>query len=95
LTCGKLSIVDVRRGLNDKEYERMNEGVPASAELLSADQVAEMCGVTSRTIWRWVQLAEFPAPVRLGPQTARWVKSQLLAHIAGLTGQGGAAAVAE
>ncbi|MBF9645423.1 AlpA family phage regulatory protein [Streptococcus pseudopneumoniae] len=28
--------------------------------------------VAPATIWRWVKLGKFPAPVRLGPQTSAW-----------------------
>jgi len=28
--------------------------------------------VSPATIWRWVKLGEFPAPVKLGAQTTAW-----------------------
>jgi len=28
--------------------------------------------VAPATIWRWVKLGKFPAPVQLGPQTTAW-----------------------
>lgn len=28
--------------------------------------------VAAGTIWRWVKLGKFPAPVQLGPQTTAW-----------------------
>jgi len=28
--------------------------------------------VAPATIWRWVKMGKFPAPVRLGPQTTAW-----------------------
>ena len=27
---------------------------------------------SAATIWRWVKLGKFPAPVQLGPQTTAW-----------------------
>jgi len=39
--------------------------------LLSANQVAELLGVSVRTLWRLLSAGKLPAPVRLGG-SVRW-----------------------
>ena len=36
------------------------------------DRCAGVVPVSPATIWRWVKLGEFPAPVKLGAQTTAW-----------------------
>jgi excisionase family DNA binding protein len=42
-----------------------------SKELLNAREVAERIGVSLRTVWRWTETGELPAPVRRG-RIVRW-----------------------
>ena len=43
-------------------------------DLLTAREVAERMGVSLRTVWRWTQTGEMPAPVRCGRsgRIVRW-----------------------
>lgn len=34
--------------------------------------LAKHFGVNRATIWGWVRNGDFPAPIRLSPQTTRW-----------------------
>jgi predicted DNA-binding transcriptional regulator AlpA len=42
------------------------------AQLASEPGRAGLLPVSAPTIWRWVKLGRFPAPVRLGPQVTAW-----------------------
>ena len=55
------------------------------AEYLSVRQVAELLGVTTRTIWKLSAARKFPAPVRLTPRLPRWKRAEIDAHIAALS----------
>lgn len=46
------------------------------AELLTAEQVADMLGVSTRTIWRRVSSGEIPEPMRIGGLT-KWRRSEI------------------
>jgi len=39
----------------------------------------------SATLWRWVKLGMFPAPVRLGPNLVAWAKADIDTWIASRT----------
>ena len=49
-----------------------------NARYMRISQMASTTGKPGRyplsaaTIWRWVKLGMFPAPVRLGPQVTAW-----------------------
>jgi excisionase family DNA binding protein len=47
--------------------------------LLDTRRVAELLGVSKRTIYNWVQHGRFPPPLRLGPggRTLRWTPAQI------------------
>lgn len=40
--------------------------------LLTADEVAALCGCSARCITRWRKRGDFPPPLRLGPRMLRW-----------------------
>jgi predicted DNA-binding transcriptional regulator AlpA len=40
--------------------------------LLTAREVAEQFGVVPKTVWRWVERGDFPAPLRLSPRKHLW-----------------------
>jgi len=56
---------------------------PACADvtLLSAEQVAELFGVSKRSIWRLAACDEIPRPLRLTPKLTRWRRSDLLEFV--------------
>ncbi|MCP4062622.1 MAG: AlpA family phage regulatory protein [Gammaproteobacteria bacterium] len=45
---------------------------------LRDDEVAKRLGVARSTIWRWLQLGQFPQPYRLGPSTTRWHEKDIV-----------------
>lgn len=47
---------------------------------MSDRELAERYAVTRQTVWRWVQLGLFPAPVRLSPGCTRWRLDQIEEH---------------
>ncbi len=51
------------------------------AKLLTVKEVAELCGVSTRTITRMVDAGKMPSPVRLGG-AVRWNREELEAWIA-------------
>lgn len=49
--------------------------------LLTVGEVARLVTVSIRKIWRDVAADCFPKPLKLGPKTTRWKKSEILRHI--------------
>ena len=35
-------------------------------------EVCEMVAVHRSTLWRWVNMGSFPAPIPIGPSAVRW-----------------------
>ncbi len=52
-------------------------------KILTAQDVAEIYGLSVRTIWRWADQGKIPAPVTLG-SSKRWRREDLMEHIEGL-----------
>jgi len=52
--------------------------------LLSAQQAAELLGVSLRTYRDLIKQPDFPAPRSLGPRSNRWVRTELEAYAAAL-----------
>ena len=55
-------------------------------KLISVKQVAETLGRSERQIWRMVQDAELPGPVRMG-HSSRWYWSEIEGYLQQLKGQ--------
>ena len=36
-----------------------------------------LLGVSSATVWRWTRRKAFPAPIKLGPNTVGWLRSEI------------------
>ncbi len=45
--------------------------------LLGRRAVLELLGISNSTLYRWIEAGHFPRPVRVGPNTARWLQSDL------------------
>ncbi len=43
-----------------------------SLQLLTCAQVARICEIHPKTIWKWLREGKFPQPVRLGARSVRW-----------------------
>jgi excisionase family DNA binding protein len=54
-----------------------------NSSLLTPKRVAELLGISRRTLYNWVQRGLFPAPMRLGPngRTLRWTPTQIINHL--------------
>ena len=50
-------------------------------ELLTAADVAKLCGVSVKTIGRWRRLGILPEPRKLGPKAHRYARDEILAWI--------------
>jgi len=46
-------------------------------EIVRKREVCEMLGVSPATLWRWTRRQDFPAPVKLGPNTVGWLVSEI------------------
>jgi prophage regulatory protein len=53
---------------------------------LTAEAIAEKLGVSTRTLWRWIQEKIFPKPIKIGRST-RWLESDVVAYIDRLRGK--------
>lgn len=45
--------------------------------ILREPQVRLMTGISRVTRWRWARQGRFPKPVRIGPNTSGWLKSEI------------------
>ena len=52
--------------------------------LMKEREVCELLGISKSTLWRWVAVKRFPAPVRIGPRAVRWRQSEILAWMSSL-----------
>ena len=60
----------------------MVETSVSSISFLSAKQVAQIFGVTPKTIYAWVRADRgFPKPVRSGKRYTRWDSRDILAEV--------------
>ena len=52
-------------------------------DVLSIDQVAELLGVSARTVRNWMgsKVMDFPRPVPYGPRLKRWRRGDVQAWI--------------
>ena len=55
-------------------------------QLMTAAQVADLLGIGQRSVWRWRSEGRIPAPVLLGPRTARWRLSAIEQWLTALEG---------
>jgi predicted DNA-binding transcriptional regulator AlpA len=70
------------RSVNQKEAT-VPPSVHLDDQLLTRVQVAELLGVTPRTMERYIARKIIPAPIRLGTQTClRWRKSTIMSFLA-------------
>ena len=46
-------------------------------QLLTASQVAILCACSKPTLYRWMHVAGFPRPVKIGPRAARWRRHEV------------------
>ena len=46
-------------------------------EMLRVNEVAQMFAVSVREVWRLVAGGIIPQPIKLGPKTTRWLKSEI------------------
>jgi predicted DNA-binding transcriptional regulator AlpA len=56
----------------------MNADERRNNEWLTADQAAALCGMSTRTFWRWVADGQLPQPARLKPHAPRWSRTRLM-----------------
>ncbi len=59
----------------------MSQRIPYNDGLYRVDEAAEYCGVSPRTVQRWLALGELPA-VKFGKRTVRIPSTAVLAFIA-------------
>ncbi len=48
--------------------------------LLTVDEVAELLGVSRRSVWRLSSGPDLPSPVKLG-RSARWRRADIMAYV--------------
>ena len=40
-------------------------------------ELLKRLGVSRATLYRWMQVYDFPRPIKLGPNTSAWVESEV------------------
>ena len=51
--------------------------MPDTHRILRKRAVSEKTGLPHSTLYRYVALGQFPAPIELGPKTVGWVESEV------------------
>jgi len=52
-------------------------------QLMTCREVAALCRVSTRQVWRLVAMAAMPAPVKLSTRCARWREREIVAWLDG------------
>ena len=52
------------------------------AQLLTVREVARLCKVSVRQVWRLVAQGDLPEPIRLGAKSVRWREADIAARLA-------------
>ena len=60
----------------------MLNGATNETRFLRIEEVAGFLNVSRRHIYKMMQVADFPKPIKLGPQAARWRSDEVEAWIA-------------
>jgi predicted DNA-binding transcriptional regulator AlpA len=55
----------------------MGTPIKARDRLVAIAEVQAMLGVGKATIYRWIEKADFPKALKLGPQVRRWRKGDI------------------
>jgi predicted DNA-binding transcriptional regulator AlpA len=65
---------------------QVREGeVMPSDELLDCDTVCRLFGsIHSATLYRGIAAGRYPAPIKIGPNTSRWLRSECEAALAAM-----------
>jgi prophage regulatory protein len=45
--------------------------------VLRRKQILELFGISSTTLWAWVRMGKFPAPISLGSNTRVWLAAEI------------------
>jgi prophage regulatory protein len=64
---------------------------PVVQRILRKPTVRERIGNPSEaTLWRWIRAGNFPAPIRIGPNSVGWLETEINEWIAARAAAGGA-----
>ncbi len=61
----------------------MPDESPNSLRLLRAAEIRQLFGISTSTLYRWVNNGHFPAPVQIGPRVVAWRLADLLPLLSG------------
>ncbi len=67
-----------------------NEPAVRRDKFLELAAVTGLVGLQKSTVYRLIREGQFPAPLRIGPRTSRWVESSVLTWIQERIASGGA-----
>lgn len=70
----------------EQQQARAKFDAAPDAAHVAVPTVAEVCGVSVATVWRWAKDGRLPKPRRLSPGTTRWNVGELRRHFASLGG---------
>lgn len=72
LTNPAVGILDNDRAAQPQGYRLTEANGKALPRMLRSSEVAAMCGMSTRTIWRLIAKGKFPKPFGSGPKLRRW-----------------------
>jgi prophage regulatory protein len=74
-TPAKIEIKPCRKVRTPQQPRGPPQDVPD--RILRDREVRERVGLSRATIWRMIRSGDFPAPVRLGPQSVGWIEREV------------------
>jgi predicted DNA-binding transcriptional regulator AlpA len=68
--------------LQQKDGQMSIEHSPARGmRVLRRKQITKELGISDTTLYQWIKDGEFPAPIKLGPNTSAWLADEIEAVI--------------
>ena len=61
-----------------------SKGTVEQVQLLTVNEAARFCGISTRTMWRLVSTGDVPKPVSVGARLRRWKRLDLEAWVESL-----------
>src|SRR5262245_19116736 len=78
--AGETTLAKVENKPRSKARKRQQPRAPPQDfgdRILRERKVCERLDLSHATIWRMIQRGDFPAPVRLGPQSVGWIEREV------------------
>ena len=73
-SLAKLALASKSNFKNSEKFENLNKDQP---EFMRMNQVCKRLEISRSTLYRWIQLDEFPKPQKIGTRLVRWKTEEI------------------